>query len=116
MGERDAPDIRIATAREVAAGIRKIAHVLAGPVDPNTGAAGFLQPGTGQSCLGAFLRGRPEAKSSAFMLAPRPSPEPSAPTTAARARSSVSRSIIEVSWLVKEATRVAMFIGEDCMR
>src|SRR5439155_24248265 len=36
---------------------------------PNTGAAGFLQPGTGHSCLGAFLRGAAKATAG---NAPRP--------------------------------------------
>src|SRR5882724_5604877 len=52
---------------------------------PKTGAAGFLQPGTGQSCLGAFLRARPPANARVLTLAPRALPWPSAPTTAARA-------------------------------
>src|SRR5687768_3468775 len=43
---------------------------------PNTGAAGFLQPGTGQSCLGAFRRGlsRPTAIERSGFFGGRPGP------------------------------------------
>ncbi len=71
---------------------------------PKTGAAGFVQPGTGQSCLGAFFLGF-APRVIADTLASRPGRVPlRALSTACRARSRVSRSIRAASRAVKSST------------
>lgn len=79
---------------------------------PKIGAAGFLQPGTGQSWRGAFLRGLEEVDASELAAAGcafggRPRRLGAAPPKAlrmeSRARVAVSASISAASWDVKSA-------------
>src|SRR5450631_3892973 len=71
---------------------------------PKTGAAGFLQPGTGQSCRGAFLRVLPLLPTGE-MFGGRPGRRrPRALSTAARAWARAWLSTSMASWLVKVST------------
>ena len=71
---------------------------------PNTGAAGFLQPGTGQYWVGGFFRGF-EGPSSSEEDEGRPGLRPPrAPSTAARASSMACLSTRAASWVAKVST------------
>jgi hypothetical protein len=86
---------------------------------PNTGAAGFLQPGTGQNCRGGFFRaGRPEATAALDIFGGRPrrrpaigARAPNAASTAPRARSTTCVSSSALSLLANSSMMVRISIS-----
>jgi hypothetical protein len=68
---------------------------------PKTGAAGFLQPGTGQSCVGGIFRGFKAIATGKTFAGRTGRRTPSALSTAARARLRAWPSTSAASWLVK---------------
>src|ERR1700690_2326104 len=83
---------------------------------PNTGAAGFLQPGTGHSCFfraGAGTEDGVKCSVAAGCFGGRPGPRfwgaPKALARAAWIRWATAASTVARSWLVKASIRAAMF-------